>query len=181
MSDTDRNILAAEYVLGTLSDEDRTTFAKEINRDPVTRTLVEDWERHLGKFEGFEDSVDPSPGVFAAIEAELGAPIPLTEASVTVRAEEDAWVTVRDGLEKKHLFRDEAKGIDSFILRYAPGTQVAGHVHTSVEECFLLEGDLRLGDIDMKPGDFHAALPGTEHGSGESVGGALLLVRVGIR
>ena len=181
MTDDDRNILAAEYVLGTLSEEQRTAFAEDINRDPAMRELVRAWETRLEPLEDHLDSVEPSSGLFSAIEAQLDVPIPLADASVTIREEDDLWVTVREGLEKKHLFRDEAKGVESFILRYAPGTQVSGHVHTSVEECFLLEGDLRLGDVDMKPGDFHAALPGTEHGAGLSVGGALLLIRVGIR
>lgn len=181
MSENDRETKAAEYVLGTLPDEERTAFAKDIDRDPATRALVEGWEERVGALEGLAGVVEPSPGLFAAIEAQLDAPIPLADASVTVRVEDDVWVTVRDGLEKKHLFRDEEKGVDSFILRYAPGTVVGPHVHTSVEECFLLEGDLTLGDVDMKPGDFHAALPGTEHSSGQSIGGALLLVRIGIR
>ena len=180
MSADDRDILAAEYVLGTLSIEERTAFAADIVRDPDTRTLVDAWEARLGALESLGDIVEPSAGVFEAIEAQLEAPIPLAEASVTIRAEDDLWVTVREGLEKKHLFRDEAKGVESFILRYAPGTRVGGHLHTSVEECYLLEGDLRLGDVDMKPGDFHAALPGTEHTSGLSIGGAMLLVRIGI-
>lgn len=181
MSTNDRDILAAEYVLGTLPDEERTAFAADMSRDPATRALVEGWEARLGAFESFNDDVAPSDGLFAAIEAQLDAPIPLAEASVTIRAGDDLWVTVREGLEKKHLFRDEAAGVESFILRYAPGTRVGGHVHTSVEECYLLDGDLTLGDVDMKPGDFHAALPGTEHSSGLSIGGALLLVRLGIR
>jgi quercetin dioxygenase-like cupin family protein len=181
MTENDRDILAAEYVLGTLSGEERTAFAEDINRDPATRALVTAWEERLGALEDSAGVVEPTDGLFAAIEAQLDAPIPLADGSVTIRAEDDLWVTVREGLDRKYLFRDEAKGVESFLLRYAPGTRVGAHTHTSVEECFLLEGDLRLGDVDMKPGDFHAALPGTEHSSGLSVGGAILLVRIGIR
>ena len=181
MSDKDRDLQAAEYVLGTLPEDERAAFASDMDRDPGVRALVDAWEERLGALDDLKDAVEPSPGVFAAIAARLDEPIPLAEASVTVRADDDLWVTVREGLEKKHLFRDEEKGIESFLLRYAPGTQVSAHLHTSVEECYLLEGDLTLGDVEMKPGDFHAALPGTEHGTGHSVGGAVLLVRTGIR
>lgn len=181
MSTKDRDLLAAEYVLGTLPEKERAAFAADMDRDPGVRALVDAWEDRLGALDDLSDVVEPSPDVFASIEARLDTPIPLAEASVTIRAEDDLWVTVRDGLEKKHLFRDEAKGVESFLLRYAPGTQVSAHLHTSIEECYLLEGDLTLGDVEMKPGDFHAALPGTEHAAGHSVGGAVLLVRTGIR
>ena len=115
MSADDRDILAAEYVLGTLSDEERTAFAVDIVRDPDTRTLVDAWEARLGELENLGDIVEPSAGVFEAIEAQLEAHIPLAEASVTIRAEDDLWVTVREGLEKKHLFRDEAKACKKTI------------------------------------------------------------------
>ena len=45
------------------------------------------------------------------------------------------------------------------------------------DDDYWLERD-RTGEF---PGDFHAALPGTEHSSGLSVGGAILLVRIGFR
>jgi anti-sigma factor ChrR (cupin superfamily) len=178
---TDDDLKAAEYALGTLSKADREAFEHEMRHNPGALAAAEAWEDRLGGLADTGESVPPPDHIFAAIEAELDTPIPLADASVTIRADDDVWVPVREGLEKKLLFRDEAKGVESFILRYAPGTQVSAHVHTSVEECFLLEGDLKLGDVELSPGDFHVALPGTEHASGETVGGALLLVRVGIR
>ena len=176
----DDDLKAAEYALGTLSGKDREKFEAEMRRDPEMRASAEAWEDRLRALVESDEMEQPPDHLFAAIEAQLDAPIPLAEASLTIRADDDLWEPIREGLEKKHLFRDEAKGVESFILRYAPGTRVSAHMHTSVEECYLLEGDLRLGEVELAPGDFHVAMPGTEHAYGESVGGALLLVRVGI-
>ena len=176
----DDDLKAAEYALGTLSGKDRQAFEEEMRRDRGTRESAAAWEDRLDALAHSDETEPPPDHLFAAIEAQLDAPIPLADASLTIRADDDLWQPVRAGLDKKHLFRDEAKGVESFILRYAPGTRVSAHLHTSVEECFLLEGDLKLGEVELAPGDFHVAMPGTEHASGESVGGALLLVRVGI-
>jgi hypothetical protein len=43
--------------------------------------------------------------------------------------------------------------------------------------CVVLEGAVRLGDLEVGTGDFHLARAGSAHGEIVSVGGALLFLR----
>jgi anti-sigma factor ChrR (cupin superfamily) len=58
-----------------------------------------------------------------------------------------------------------------------PGASIQGHHHASAEECLVLEGDLRIGDLHLKAGDYHVAAEGSIHPVLRSQGGAVMFVR----
>ena len=62
------------------------------------------------------------------------------------------------------------------MFRMAPGTSYPSHVHDGAEECYVLEGDLHVGDVVLGPGDFQRATPGSHHVEQRTDGGCLLLV-----
>lgn len=95
----------------------------------------------------------------------------------TIPAEGGDWRRMRPGVALKVLQRDDASGMASYLVRYDPGARVDRHPQGSVEECMLVRGDLRIDDVDMRPGDWQVALPGGEHGPLTTVGGALVFVR----
>ena len=49
MYDDDRDALAAEYVLGTLSGDERTQAETLMSIDPAFEAVVRQWERRLGE------------------------------------------------------------------------------------------------------------------------------------
>jgi hypothetical protein len=49
-------------------------------------------------------------------------------------------------------------------------------VHAAAEECFVVSGDLHVGDLVMGPGDYQMAPPGSEHGRQWTEGGCLLYI-----
>lgn len=68
------NLLAAEYVLGVLSAEERRDVERRLAGDPALANEVAFWEERLG---GFADSiapVDPSPQLWDRIDAAIGRP-----------------------------------------------------------------------------------------------------------
>ncbi len=87
------------------------------------------------------------------------------------------WRVLADRVYLKVLMRDEITGQATYLVRYSPGTSFPVHPQRSVEECMLISGDLRIGDIDMRPGDLQIAVPGLLHGPLVSQGGALVFVR----
>ena len=62
--DDDQDALAAEYVLGTLSDEERTHAEALITLDPVFEAAVRHWERRLGELNVMVEAVEPPPEVW---------------------------------------------------------------------------------------------------------------------
>ena len=94
----------------------------------------------------------------------------------TVRAAEGDWRTVGPGIERKLLW--SSGSMDSWMLRLAPGASVPGHLHSTDEECVVLEGSLRIGtDLVLRQGDFHVAASGSMHEEVTTETGALLYLR----
>jgi anti-sigma-K factor RskA len=62
---------AAEYVLGTLSQDERAAFEIEVANNANLLAEVADWERRLAPLAGMIASQEPSPTVWAAIERRL--------------------------------------------------------------------------------------------------------------
>ncbi len=94
---------------------------------------------------------------------------------VTVHAEEGKWMQIAPGVQLKVLHDDGRTR--SFLLRMAPGARLPAHGHAAEEACVVLEGSAQLGDIEVRAGDFHLALPGSVHGELTSRTGALLFLR----
>lgn len=67
-------------------------------------------------------------------------------------------------------------GTATTLVRMRPGARRRSHRRLGVEQCLVLEGDVRSGDVAMKAGDFNCSLPGSVHEELVTEGGALLLL-----
>lgn len=104
-------------------------------------------------------------------------PFPEGQRLIVVRADQGAWrPTLDPGVFIKVLYVDEAQKMATSLLRMEPGSRIPMHPQNGTEQCLVLEGDLRAGDITLRAGDFHCALPDTHHGELTTVQGNLLLV-----
>ncbi|MEM7309169.1 MAG: cupin domain-containing protein [Planctomycetota bacterium] len=98
--------------------------------------------------------------------------------SLVARASELAWSpTAIDGIEVRRLAVDAEAAFTTMMIRMAPGTSYPAHVHAGAEECYVLEGDLVIGDLRMTSGDFQRMEPGSQHPDQHTEGGCLLLLR----
>jgi anti-sigma-K factor RskA len=73
---TDReeiDLLAAEYVLGTLEADERMSVAARRQRDQVLDRAIEGWERRLAPLAETVAASMPSAGLFAEIEIQIEA------------------------------------------------------------------------------------------------------------
>ena len=95
---------------------------------------------------------------------------------LVVRKEEGKWrPTGDDGISYKLLYADRERGTYTTLVRMEPGARIPAHRHVGVEQCLVLEGDLRAGDQKMSAGDFNCSLAGSVHGEIVTDTGALLL------
>lgn len=94
-----------------------------------------------------------------------------------VRAGDGEWRPTADaGVRFKLLFVDRERSTVTTLVRMEPGARIPAHRHLGVEQCLLLEGDLRAGGIEMSAGDFNCSLPGSVHEDLTTEGGALFLI-----
>jgi quercetin dioxygenase-like cupin family protein len=127
---------------------------------------------------------DASPGAPpapAAVRSDAPAPPmpPTAEETgqlVVLRAERARWRSLADGIEARTLFVDARAGRATLLVRMAAGIVYQPHYHDGVEECFVLDGDLRVGEFVLGPGDYQRAPAGTWHGMQSTLQGCLCLV-----
>jgi anti-sigma-K factor RskA len=80
MYDDAQDALAAEYVLGTLSADEREHAEALLTLDPGFAASVRMWERRLGELNVMVEAVEPPPELWDKIKSELGVVEPSSEA-----------------------------------------------------------------------------------------------------
>jgi anti-sigma-K factor RskA len=78
MYDEAQDALAAEYVLGTLSGDEREHAEALLAIDPGFAESVRLWERRLGELNVMVEAVEPPPSVWEKIAKEIGHAAPAT-------------------------------------------------------------------------------------------------------
>jgi len=99
------------------------------------------------------------------------------EGFLVVRAGEGQWLPTGDaGVSFKLLYTDRERGTFTTLVRMDAGASIPPHRHLGVEQCLVIEGDLRAGGVEMSAGDFNCSLPGSVHEEIATTGGALFLI-----
>jgi len=80
------------------------------------------------------------------------------------------------GLQLKRLSMDGARGRRTSLVRMAAGVGYPRHRHADVEELYLLEGELLISGVLMRPGDYCRAEPDSVHDGIVTPGGCLFIV-----
>lgn len=167
--------LAGAYVLGTLDADAREACRLRIVEDAAFAALVERWERRLVPL-ALDDEVPPPSGLFDAIMARIDASGVELPGTRTMRAGEGAWIAVSPGLSIKILNRIAALNRHTFMARLEPGAEYVDHDHEQDEEIYMISGDLIIGELVLKAGDFHVAQAGRHHPVHRTKTGCLCII-----
>jgi quercetin dioxygenase-like cupin family protein len=96
---------------------------------------------------------------------------------VLVRGEEGSFEpTGVRGVRVRRLFVDDREQRVTMLVRMDPGASYPRHRHASAEECYVLEGDLKVGDLEMRAGDYQRAEAESVHEVQSTDQGCLLLI-----
>ncbi len=95
------------------------------------------------------------------------------KAFIHVRFEDGEWENLVPGVRVKRLAGNQ-RGV---LLDLQPGTVIPFHRHHQDEECVVLRGEVQLGDMTVRAGDYHVATAGSRHGAVRSSSGALVYLR----
>lgn len=172
MTDDER---ASAYVLGTLGFSERESCRLRAIEDQGFAALVSAWENRLVPLAFSPDAIVPGH-LFAAIEARIGASGVELPGTVTVRAGAGDWIDVSPGLKIKIMNRIAALNRQTFMAWLQPGAEYSDHDHDQDEEIYMIEGDLIIGDLVLKAGDFHVASAGRHHPVHRTKTGCLCLI-----
>jgi anti-sigma factor ChrR (cupin superfamily) len=173
---------AALYAFGALTQHEAGAFEAQLAED----------EFGVAELAAFEDVV-ASLGLSApecapsrllrgrlmdriASQAERKRGASLQSSFINLRVDQGEWDEIAPGVHVKILFTDGQRGATTTLLRLQPGAKIERHLHSSPEQCYILEGDFRVNNQILGPGDFHVALPGSVHELITTNGGALSLI-----
>lgn len=94
-----------------------------------------------------------------------------------VRADEGRWRTLLPGLHVKFLRRHTDSGDLTALWRIDANASIPAHSHRREEECLVVSGRVRVGDVEYGEGDYLFADAGSRHPVFTSNSGATLLIR----
>jgi len=132
-------------------------------------------------------SVDPPPRIKADILARLTPRIDPRAADRVAASKMKGSVfrfggdggfvpTPYPGVSARLLHVDEARRQFSVILRLDPGSTYPAHPHDGPEECIVLDGEMLVGEVRMRKGDYQRVEGGTDHIVQYSETGATLFI-----
>jgi quercetin dioxygenase-like cupin family protein len=107
----------------------------------------------------------------------LGGLLPIDgDPSLTVYTNTNQnWVELTAGVFKQDLWFDNDRS--SHIYRLEPGAMIPAHAHQQDEECMMLQGEVFLGDMLLRAGEYQLAPAGSQHGVVSTDVGGTLFVR----
>jgi len=180
------------FLLGELAPEEHAAFEAHLHGCPGCRAEVHDLadaaalavgappadllarlRRRIAGERGTGEARSASPQVQPWKAWSVASP----ERGVLVRRDEGSWQdTAIPGIRVRSLFVDEANDRVSMLVRMDPGTAYPAHRHGGAEECYVLEGDLLVGEYRMRAGDYQRLDLGSVHGVQSTDEGCLLFV-----
>lgn len=84
------------------------------------------------------------------------------------------------GIAAKVLAVDRSRGLVTMLLKGAHGAVYPSHRHTTPEECYVVRGSIRIGELVLQAGDFHHADPDSDHDEIHVLADAEVLLVAGI-
>lgn len=91
-------------------------------------------------------------------------------------ASKPVWEQVAPGIECQLLASDQVNDRVSMLVRLAPAARYPSHTHADIEELFLLDGELRIDERKLVPGDYNFGAPGATDTHVESETGCTCLL-----
>lgn len=152
----DRDLKAAEYVLGTLPMEERAAAEREVASDPEFAAAVRAWDARLSPLSDIVGEVRPSPELWSSIAARLDRPsatvLPLPDPSSAARLR-----------RSRNLWRSAALGASALaaslalVIALAPprtgrtGEQYVAVINRSGEEpALIVRVDTAAGTVQVR-------------------------------
>jgi anti-sigma factor ChrR (cupin superfamily) len=173
--------LAVFFCLGTLDENEAWRFRQHLLDGCGSCTAELDATEEIVTMLGYAtEPREPSPILRERIIDAIVEP-PSPALRPTYAGEERLWKQHEiPGVSVRPLHVDERAREVVMLVRAEPGARYPGHGHAALEEMFMLEGELRFGATTYGPGDYIRSECGSIHGSSETPGGCMFLLRASL-
>jgi anti-sigma factor ChrR (cupin superfamily) len=191
---------AALFALDTLAGREAAAYEEHLAACPLCRAEVEAARSGLADLALLAPAVAPPAGLRDRLlrrardqePAAAAGPVQVWKAWSPALEESggSAYVpgagssfepTGVDGVEVRRLYVDASSDRVTMLVRMRAGASYPAHVHGGPEECYVIAGDLRVGEIHMRAGDYQRVRRGYRHGVQTTDGGCLLFIVSSLR
>lgn len=171
--DADAIEMATMYLSGQLDASSRAEYQRHLSACGVCRQEVDSLHVTVAILLGAAPEAEPPEELDERLFARIGK-----KGGETIdRAAEAQWEFLPiPGVSRRVLFVDRENDRQTFLLKMDAKAHLPKHGHGGVEECYVVEGHVRDGDLVMTAGDFSRYEAGTSHGPLFSEGGCVLLI-----
>jgi len=173
--------LAAGYASGNLdSAEDTEFFSLLKSAPPEAKAEVSKTIDTAALIAISLTPKTPPASLREKILSQIRPPQPTPELFEFVRGSGDSgWIPMKvPGAFVKLLSIQKEKGYAVVLGKLEPKTYYPPHHHIGAEQIYILQGELSIGDVTLRAGDFHNAKAGSNHGVNYSENGCVIMAIV---
>jgi anti-sigma factor ChrR (cupin superfamily) len=181
--------LASLYALDALVQEEKAAYEAHLDAGcAVCVSEVASFRKVTGAIGSSVDPISPRPELRQRLMETIARTAqPPARISPGVLYDKDGVLIARPaemtwtagalpGVFRKVLFSDIARGYTTAVVRMLAGIHYPSHKHTGVEELYLLDGDLSVDNLAMRPGDYCRGEAGSIHKEIITENGCLFVV-----
>ena len=167
--------LASMFAAGALSPEQEKEFQEHLHGCALCAEEARTFQEAASQISLASGGMAAPARVRDKLIARIRESAPAPEVRI-MRAVEGSWREMIPGVVAKRLWADPAGGNTAMLLRMEAGAQFPPHWHADIEHCYVLEGDLRFGDLKLEPGDYQCAMAATTHITSHTEQGCMVLI-----
>jgi quercetin dioxygenase-like cupin family protein len=106
----------------------------------------------------------PSTPIFGSGRPGIGPVLDPSNPETVVEAAEGDWVSQRPTSAMRVIYKDDERGVAAYLIRMSEGDYSPPHSHSdSVEQLYIIEGRLNIGERVLAKGDYLVRLPRVDH------------------
>jgi quercetin dioxygenase-like cupin family protein len=167
--------MAALYLAGALPLQEVIALEARIESWPEVRDAIADLAPVAAVLAQRIEPVAPQPCIRETLLRKI-APAEGGSIEFSFQANE-TWTETRfPGVRLRMLRMSRDLGIFTALVRMEPGAVYPAHDHAMGDDCFVLQGELQVGDVLLRAGDYQYAPAGTCHVEQRTATGCLLLI-----
>lgn len=170
---------AALFAAGALAPEETDDLAVwRAQGWPEFEAELRSFGRAVEAIGAFAVPVPPPPRVRGDLLSLVALPDEPADQELHIQRDgPEVWrPTPFPGIAVRVLSDDRGLKRTTICVRMQPGSSYPPHPHEAMEECLVLEGELLVGDVLLRAGDYQRAEPGSRHAEQTTKTGALLLL-----
>jgi anti-sigma factor ChrR (cupin superfamily) len=154
--------LVCAYALDAVGEAERAAVAAHLRTCAACRRELASLRGLVERFAGWPtDVLRPRSSLQRRLAGRLSAERGVPDVRPPRGQSQSEWREVAPGISCSLLSTDERRHVVGMLVRLAPGAEYPPHVHESVEELHLLDGELWIDERKLHPGDYSRAERGT--------------------